>query len=508
MKKIFSLIIISILIIATCFAESAEDKKIIGLMNKNEFNNIAQICFWGNAAACVASKNDIKYLCIFEKKNNEWHISIANPKVLIQKEDYPSLYLDSDQALFWSYNKISFNFVASRKDIYTSRWIVDLFAYNEHTDKKVSEYCFTWSDEDNGKILYTKQIDDENDNILMTEEEYEILVPWLREYITLDKFDIDKYLIAPYNFIDFNQWNMKFISSAAKYYLPENKLLFGQFCNGNFHFYMQKPNNDKVYIVSKYIKDQEKYEFIESTPMPENSFYGSYNTSAYVYFNQQHPNSDSEYVALIDYYSINDSYGVVHSGNGQLQFGENFVYSAMDRLYCFGNHPWKDITKIDWNTIPLTVDDASRFMNAEGIAVVNNPWGEDRLNLRTEPNVLSKSLGKYYNGTLVKINYTKDDWVNVSIGNRTGWMMKKYLIIGEKNKPIISKVSFMPHLDPVNEITKFYTLPNSDYVLKNDLGYWNMLIIGVYGDEWYHVWLPLKNEYGYIKRSDLWEGNG
>ena len=86
--------------------------------------------------------------------------------------------------------------------------------------------------------------------------------------------------------------------------------------------------------------------------------------------------------------------------------------------------------------------------------------------------------------------------------------MKKYLIIGEKNKPIISKVSFMPCLDSGNEITKFYILPNSDYVLKKDLGYHNMLIIGVYGDEWYHVWLPLKNEYGFIKQSDLREGNG
>lgn len=508
MKKIFSLILVSILIIATCFAEGAEDKKIIDLMNKNDFNNIAQICFWGNTAACVASKNDIKYLCIFEKKDNEWRISISNPKVLIQTEDYPSLYLDSDQALSWSYDKISFNFVASREGIYTSRWIVDLFVYNELADKKVSEYCFIWSDKDNGKILYTKQIDDENDNILMIEEEYEILVPWLREYSTLDKFDVENYLITSHNFIDFAQWNEKFISSAAKYYLPENKLLFGQFYNGNFHFYMQKPNKDKVYIVSKYIKDQGKYEFIESTPMPENSYYGYYNTSAYVYYDQPNSDVNSEPVARIDYYNGNNSYGVVDSGNGKLQFGENFVYSRIDRLYSFGDHPWKDITTIDWNTIPLTVEDASISMNADGLAVVNNPQGKDRLNLRTEENTLSKSLGKYYNGTLVKINYTKDDWVNVSIGNRTGWMMKKYLIIGKKNKPIKSKVSFMPYLDPVNEVTKFYTLPNSDYVLKYDLGYQNMLIIGVYGNEWYHVWLPFKNEYGFIKQSDLWEGNG
>ena len=35
-----------------------------------------------------------------------------------------------------------------------------------------------------------------------------------------------------------------------------------------------------------------------------------------------------------------------------------------------------------------------------------------------------------------------------------------------------------------------------------------MVIIGIIGDEWYHVWFPATGEYGFVKQSDLWEGNG
>jgi len=67
-------------------------------------------------------------------------------------------------------------------------------------------------------------------------------------------------------------------------------------------------------------------------------------------------------------------------------------------------------------------------------AVVNNSDPNDCLNLREHPWMESEAVGKYYNGTLVRLvaEYeTSPDWVEVEIGSGRGgafgFMMKRYL---------------------------------------------------------------------------------
>ena len=75
-------------------------------------------------------------------------------------------------------------------------------------------------------------------------------------------------------------------------------------------------------------------------------------------------------------------------------------------------------------------------------AVVNNPNPQDRLNLRVSPNTSSKSLGKFYNGTVVEcipgITSDNPDWVYVKLHDSSlsggiledirGWMNKSFLV--------------------------------------------------------------------------------
>ena len=84
--------------------------------------------------------------------------------------------------------------------------------------------------------------------------------------------------------------------------------------------------------------------------------------------------------------------------------------------------------------LPLSaLADGTRFPSGT-YAVVNNPDPEDCLNLREHPWQDAKSVGKYYNGTLVRLvaEYeTSPDWVEVEIGHDRGsafgFMMKRYL---------------------------------------------------------------------------------
>lgn len=65
---------------------------------------------------------------------------------------------------------------------------------------------------------------------------------------------------------------------------------------------------------------------------------------------------------------------------------------------------------------------------APGIAYVNNPNPQDRLNLRTQPNKEAPSLGKYYNGTSVSLLSSESNgWYRVKIGSLEGYMQDKYL---------------------------------------------------------------------------------
>ena len=74
-------------------------------------------------------------------------------------------------------------------------------------------------------------------------------------------------------------------------------------------------------------------------------------------------------------------------------------------------------------------------------AVVNNPDPEDRLNLRAEPSRASSSLGKYFNGVLVKVlERMGDGWAHVRVGETEGYMMTDYLTDSAKMTVVVEPV--------------------------------------------------------------------
>ena len=66
--------------------------------------------------------------------------------------------------------------------------------------------------------------------------------------------------------------------------------------------------------------------------------------------------------------------------------------------------------------------------SAQWYALIDNPTLTDRLNLREKPDSASQTLGRYYNGTIVKVLNKGDTWSQVVIdGLATGYMMNEYL---------------------------------------------------------------------------------
>ena len=89
--------------------------------------------------------------------------------------------------------------------------------------------------------------------------------------------------------------------------------------------------------------------------------------------------------------------------------------------------------------LPLSALADGTYFPSGTYAVVNNPDSGDCLNLREHPWMEAESVGKYYNGTLVRLvaEYeTSPDWVYVEIGHDRGsafgFMMKRYLADAKK----------------------------------------------------------------------------
>ena len=115
--------------------------------------------------------------------------------------------------------------------------------------------------------------------------------------------------------------------------------------------------------------------------------------------------------------------------------GAQTTISGFDFFDCdlVGSHDFGDLLTTDLNAIPRTKKDLLARLDTTGWALVNNPNPADRLNLRAEDSQKAELLGRFYNGTPVKVLRERGAWCYVQIGTERalkGWMMKKYLAFG------------------------------------------------------------------------------
>lgn len=131
---------------------------------------------------------------------------------------------------------------------------------------------------------------------------------------------------------------------------------------------------------------------------------------------------------------------------------------------------------------------ASTAVAAERTAIVHNPDSTDRLNLRTEPNEDSPTLGKYYNGVNVEVlSDVSNGRVKVRFYNLEGYMKADFLEYGLDQVPIASA---MPSVKIKNTGSTGLNLRKTQSMDSSSLGlYKNGSTVLVYGvnESWCHV---------------------
>lgn len=272
---------------------------------------------------------------------------------------------------------------------------------------------------------------------------------------------------------------------------------------------MRNPEGALVFVGG--VKNESgEWALIESTPLPEGAILGVENfthslgipSATYYDCVSVAPYADGTWgVSLID-----------PQEGGMIFLGQHVIYDEVHEVEVegyVGNHPWSDITTIDWASLPQSYEKAVAAIDSTDWAVVNNPNRADRLHLRVSPDKDSASLGKYYNRTPVKICEYGEEWCAVTVCGLEGWMMTRYLAFGEDMDSVDYAGPWLTWKENLPE-DRLYQRPraNSAYAAKTPPEYWpRFYIMGVAGD-FYHVWLPDSEEYGYIRMDDLWPGNG
>lgn len=158
--------------------------------------------------------------------------------------------------------------------------------------------------------------------------------------------------------------------------------------------------------------------------------------------------------------------------------------------------------------LPSTLEELNARLDRTKLAVVCNPDPNDRLHLRTKPSREADSLGKFWNGTPVRVLGERDGWCQVAIGTDgrlTGWMLKKYLVTGLKMDQVTPCFSQqILREDEAETKTPIYT----DLTLTEQYcthSSWHLM--GVVNDRLYVI-VTDEGETGYAPMEWFFDGNG
>ena len=451
---------------------------------------------WGTAAAAALAKGDERVLCVAEEYNGTWRVVIDNPAAL-RKGETPSILMDSDNALFWAYTQgdTQYSYACHKAN---GLWGTVSVMRRAAVGQELSEEEFVWKDGALHRHVWRR---DQNDNPLSDSSDGPIPAAWLRSYAYLTNYDVT---LFPQPGQEWRGWLDRDALARCAQEIQPGWSFEGGAAETGLELLMRSPEGKLHLVCCTYADGKEQK--VVSNELPEGTIYGCENFTTVILL----PNG---LMAAVEP-KADGTWGVHYTwpstAEGSPVFlGANWV--AQDTLNGtqrhIGTHPWGNITAIDWTTLPCSLQEAVDSLNPEGWAVVNNPDPADRLHLRDAGKKGARSLGKYYNGTPVKVLKKGDTWTQVEILGVKGWMMTQYLAF---DSAALEVASAMPALHYQEGIVPYaYSAASESAKTK-----WaverseDVEIIGIVGDEWYHVWFTTTDQGAYMKQNDFWAGNG
>lgn len=487
---------------ATALAEAPQD----AALALHPGAQVTVLADGGDTVALALTEGEANILCMVEQIDDVWTVTIDNPTALRQRTTLPMASFDTDGSLLWRYD----GYKAGDRDTYQAlrrgpgQWGNVSLMCERSYDNGAGTTSIWWNE---GKLYRAEKSD------YRAERQY-IPVPaaQMAEAVALANFDCENEAFPIHE--EYDSWpGREAMAGAAAELFPGMTFRGGSLAGygparpyQTLEFLMQKPNGALVLECVIWDAVAGDYQVTESTPLPADSFYGVENFTNAV--------GIPGYGAVEVDYLGGGQWGITEfwpwNMNGDMfMAGSNWVgegeYYGQRRIFGEGAH-WQDITRTNWSLLPISLEIAAAQADVKSWAAVNNPNPADRLHLRVKPEKGAKSLGKYYNGTPVRVLQKKGDWTRVSIGGTEGWMMTQYLAFGLAAGNVPD--AFQSRIAVKENVPVAVYREMDDRSAVVDESHTQFVVIGLIGEEWYHVWLTDVNEFGYIHQIDVWAGNG
>ena len=474
----------------------------------------------GSQLALILSRDGHNVLCIAEQPSAgaAYAFTVETDTAVRQGDQIPDLLIDTGgDALFYSYQDESQ--ISGETSYYTYRYHaaktqtgwgnVDMIIYHqsvtEFDDFTSVRYYETFIGLQGSDLMITKYICDENDNPTSRTVYSPVYAPWLLDEMSLAAFDI-------------TAWPSKDPSAlyarSALALLPEgyavNKTTLTSAA------LMAEAVDARGVRTLTLIQTEEDgtRRITQSVSLPENvtlDFIHAW-TSIGI---RVYPDFDiKEDYSIYSFQEYAD--GLWHL-SGVMTEEDIFNYLSfgletdLDTLY-IGDNPAIDLTTADWDALPASLAQALDDLDQSDWARVISDDPDNRLHLRAAPNRSAESLGKYYQGTPVRVLGTQGEWTEVSVFGVHGYMMTKWLAFGADMNGVETATLWLTYkYEALEAGLPVYASPSDSVpiaTLTLNQSYPDPYIIGVVGDTWYHIVFPETGLSGYIRQDTLWPGNG
>ena len=453
--------------------------------------------------ALVLSKSGHNVLCITEKAAGDtaYTFTVETDTALRQGDDIPDLLIDSaGDVLFYTYQDEYYIYRYHAEKTQDGWGNVDIIRFSQ--EQKHKEYTLSIQ---NSFLQISEAYFDENDNFVYRDSLLPLYVPWLEVAFRLQVFDI-------------TAWNM---DNYSEIYIRSAQTILGDrytVSNAVATLYILLADaadaQDIRYLFLMEPQGDGAYEITQSAPMGDGvrpdfvHAWSGVGVRVYPDFSVQEDYGIYGFVKRTD--------GLWHL-RGVMTKDDIFSYTAyglhfdMDTWW-IGDTPEVVLTAVDWDALPTSLMEAEATLDQSGWARVISDDPNNRLHLRAAPNTSAASLGKYYQGTPVRVLGKSGEWTEVDVFGVHGYMMTKWLAFGADMNGVEIATLYLTYKGDALAagIPVYASISDSVPVatLTQDRSLSDPYIIGVVGDEWFHIVFPDTGLSGYIRQDTLWPGNG
>lgn len=474
---------------------------------------------WLPSAAAVLEKGGKRTLIVAEAERGAWKTVIDNPDMTPNTDKIYQVHMDTDDLLYFSSREGAFEPYDTVQTLTLSRksgggW--RLKAVSESTlfpvgPDAIPTVMEAWTDIPipGHWLRRGTSISDENDNLLLSRT-----LPPIRDVLTEEETDLSHLNIRALPF-DQNGY-----AEDKNGIIPEKILrrLFEQeidpqgfpgctFDDGFFfdpllQFIAKKPDGSRVLLCGEYEEDV-GWVFTESAPLPAGAKVSSEAGSSrdMLWLPQQVSVRIARYP--------DGKWGVAWvAGEEGYALGPGWLSPPDDSSFTFradlGDHPWGDVTAIDWDSIPARYTDAAALSDPAAWATPKNPDPTQRLHLRKEQSKSAKSLGKFYAGAPVKVLKKGKEWSKVQVGGQAGFMMNEFLLFGGGTRRTDISLTRKDAAFPVTRVT-WHDTGKTEGLTPAEAS--SLILIGLTSDsKSYVVWDPYTNRTGTVAIDALYDG--